>query len=136
MANLFDKNSYDNAHLVIIRIYHECKDGIEKSVPRIPVGIMRLAECCQTVITREGIFLSHLHTNNEKGFQKILNTMRCDMHLTWLDYINIIMTSQIVVRLFVFIFTIGRYGVCEIEFSHMGKNSRNPDLVCEKDLYH
>ena len=31
-----------------------------------------------------------------------------------------------------FIFHAGWYGVCEIEFSHMGKNSGNPDLVCKK----
>ena len=27
-----------------IRIYHECEGGIEKSVPRITDGIMRLAK--------------------------------------------------------------------------------------------
>ena len=30
------------------------------------------------------------------------------------------------------IFPTGSYRVCEIEFSHMGKNSGNPDLVCRK----
>ena len=28
----------------IIRIYHECQGGIEKSVPRITISIIRLAE--------------------------------------------------------------------------------------------
>ena len=27
-------------------------------------------------------------------------------------------------------------GVCEIEFSHMGKKGENPDLVCKKLLSH
>ena len=30
------------------------------------------------------------------------------------------------------ILPMGWYVVCEIEFSHMGKNSGNPDLVCKK----
>ena len=28
----------------------------------------------------------------------------------------------------------GWYRVCETEFSQMGKNSRNPDLVCKKEV--
>ena len=34
-----------------------------------------------------------------------------------------------------FIFPTGCYGVCEIEFSHMGKNRGNPDLVCENKCF-
>ena len=36
------------------------------------------------------------------------------------------------VRLFVFYLSLGLVRVCEIELSHMGKNSGNSDLVCEK----
>ena len=80
-----------------IRIYHEYEGGIEKSVPRITDWHH---EACQvmTIGDPEGrIFLSHPHTNYgffscsplntsfifekklEKDFQKILNTLRCDM---------------------------------------------------------
>ena len=38
--------------------------------------------------------------------------------------------------IFFFIFPTGWYRVCEIEFSHMGKNSRNLDLVCKKIKSH
>ena len=39
--------------------------------------------------------------------------------------------------LFFFYLSHGLVQVCEIEeLSHMGKNNRNPDLVCEKDLSH
>ena len=44
------------------------------------------------------------------------------------------MTSRIGMRLFVFILMVW-YGVCEIEFSHMGKNSGNPNLVSEKVVF-
>ena len=94
------------------------------------------------------IFLSHphhAHTNNgfffllttkylilywkkhEQDFQKILNTLRCNM----VHHFNITMTSQFKKRL-----------ACDCSFlsfpragrgmSHMGKNNGNPDLVCEK----
>ena len=33
------------------------------------------------------------------------------------------------------IFHTGWYGVCEIEFSHMGRISGNPDLVCKNKYY-
>ena len=36
------------------------------------------------------------------------------------------------VWLFVFYLSNGLVRVCEIEFSHMSKNNKNPDLVCEK----
>ena len=47
-----------------IRIYHECEDGIEKSILRI-IGWHR--EACQMITNgdHEGwIFLFHLYTNN------------------------------------------------------------------------
>ena len=28
------------------------------------------------------------------------------------------------------------YWICEIEFSHMGNKSENPDLVCKKISFH
>ena len=81
-----------------ISIYHECEGGIEKSAPRITDWHH---EACRvmTVGDREGrIFLSSPHTNYgffllahtlidhlywkkklEKDFQKILNTLKCDM---------------------------------------------------------
>ena len=34
-------------------------------------------------------------------------------------------------RLFAFYLSLGLIPVCEIELSHMGKNNRHPDLVCE-----
>ena len=46
------------------RIYHECKDGIEKSIPRITNWHHK---ACHVMITsdRQGrLFLSHPHTNN------------------------------------------------------------------------
>ena len=76
----------------IIRIYHECEDGIEKSVPRITDWY---DEACHLMTTgdREGpIFLSHPHKNNGffflltsileklgKDIQKILNMLRCEL---------------------------------------------------------
>ena len=72
----------------IIRILHECESGIEKSVPRITDDHGDHAG---------RIFLSHTHTNNgffflltteylilywknlKKAFQKILNSLRCDV---------------------------------------------------------
>ena len=38
------------------------------------------------------------------------------------------------VRLFGIFFPMAGMGMCVIELSHMGKNNRNPDLVCEKSL--
>ena len=85
-------------HLTVlcnIRIHHECEGGIEKSVPRITDWHH---EACRvmTIGDHKGqIFLFHPQTNNglffllttfyiekkkhEKDFQKIMNTLRCDM---------------------------------------------------------
>ena len=106
MIKFYDKNTTDydqeilQSHMNpqgIIRMYHECEGWIEKSVPRITDWHH---EFCRVMANgdREGrIFLSHPHTNNgfffllttkyrhfvlenmKKGFQKILNTLRCDM---------------------------------------------------------
>ena len=38
------------------------------------------------------------------------------------------------VRLFICYLSLGLVQVCKIEISHMGKNNRNPDLVCEKRM--
>ena len=83
-----------------IRIYHECEGGIGKSVPRITDWHYE-ASRVMTISDREGrIFLFHPHTNNGfvfllttlyliyiekrgKNFQKILNTLRCDMVMSF-----------------------------------------------------
>ena len=92
-----------------IRIHHECRGGIAKSVPRITKWHHE-ARRVMTNGDREGrIFLSHPHTNkgfifllttkdshlilvtHENGFYKILNSLGCDMF---------------------FIFPTGRYRTC------------------------
>ena len=98
---------------------------------------------------REGrTFVSHPHTNNgfflllsikycififKKGFQKILNTLSYD--IIWWRYFNNnndITFLPTCGSLF-FIFSTGWYRVWEVELSHMGKNSRNPNLVCKNN---
>ena len=92
-------------------------------------------------------FLSHPHTNkgffflltintsyilekHEKSFQKIPNTLRCDMVASFY-HCNDVMDRRVAeVRLFIFYLSLGLVRVCEIELSHMG----NPDLVCEKSM--
>ena len=95
-----------------IRIHHECKGGIEKSVQRITDWHH---EACLviTIGDREGqIFLCLPHMNSglffllttkfrilycenmKKGFQNILNSLRYDM----VTSLNITMTSRIDVR--------------------------------------
>ena len=44
--------------------------------------------------------------------------------------------SHIDMLLFDFYLSHGLVQVCEIELSQMGKNNGNPDLVCEKYIYH
>ena len=59
----------------IIRIYHECEDGIEKSVPRFTVW-HHLACRVMTNSDRDGqIFLSYPHTNN--GFFFLQTIKQC-----------------------------------------------------------
>ena len=80
-----------------IRIYHEYEGGIEKSVPRIGDWHHEACRVMKTSDLEQRIFLSHPHTNKEfffllstkylilywknvkKGFQKIMNSLRCDM---------------------------------------------------------
>ena len=51
-----------------IRIYHECEDGIEKSILRITIWHQK-AWRAMTNADHEGqIFLTHPHTNNEHFF--------------------------------------------------------------------
>ena len=88
----------------IIRIHHVCEGGIEKSVPRI-TDWHQVASWVMTTGDRKGrVFLSRPHTNNgfvfclplntssyigkkrEKGFQEILNTLRCDMVTKFLHF--------------------------------------------------
>ena len=53
----------------IIRIYHECEDRIEKSVPEDHRLASRgLPNDDKTVIPRDGFFLSYPHTNNKFFF--------------------------------------------------------------------
>ena len=94
------------------------------------------------------IFLSHPHTNN--GIFFLLTTKYHilyykNMHMrrrrpenpeyTEMRHgdaiFNISMMSQIDVQLFVFYLSRRLVRVCEIELSHMGKNSGYPDLVCK-----
>ena len=54
---------YLNFHnKVYIRIYHEHKGGIEKTIPRIAICITRLAEWWQTVFMWDGFFIPTVET--------------------------------------------------------------------------
>ena len=76
----------------LIRIYHECEDGIKKSVPRITVWFNDACQVMTNGVLERLIFLSHTHTNNgfflftidclfKIRFQKSLHTLRCI--ITW-----------------------------------------------------
>ena len=49
---------------MIIRIHHECEDGIEKSVPRITNWHHKACRVMTNGFLLGQIFLSHPHTNN------------------------------------------------------------------------
>ena len=70
---------------------------------------------------------------HEKYFQKILNTLRCDIVTSFYHYNDVTDRRAASVRLFVFLIFLGLVGVCGLEISHMGKNNGNTDLVCEKN---
>ena len=99
-----------------IRTHHECEGGIQKSVLRITDWHH---EACWVVSNgdREGqIFLSNPHTNYGYLFlhtplntlfywkkwkrlpENPINTLRCDIHVTWWHHFNNTMTSQIDVQ--------------------------------------
>ena len=87
----------------IIRIHHECEDGIVESVPRITDWHH---EACRVmtngdiegrifypIFTQIMDYFSCLQLNtsfciekHEKGFQKILNRLRCDMVTSFQHY--------------------------------------------------
>ena len=134
-----------------IRIYHDCEGGIEKSFPRITDWHH---EACRvkTVGGREGrIFLSHPHTNirfvffcsplntsfildkTRKTFQKILNTLRCDMEASFLHYSDVMDQRTASMRLLVYYLSLWLVRVCEIEISHMGKTTEIR-IWCSRNL--
>ena len=73
---------------------------------------------------------------HEKGFTEVPEYTEMqhtyDM-VTSLKQFNDITEWRAAVHVF---FPTGWYGVCEIECSHMGKYSGNPDLVCKKLIYY
>ena len=102
----------------------------------------RLAEWWQTVIPRDRYFYPILtwlmdyfscsrfktaFSFSKKGFQKFLNTMRCD--ITWIRHFNITMTSLFFQCVVVRFLSFPRFGVGMWD---MGKNRRNSNLVCKK----
>ena len=75
---------YLKTEMNISRIHHECKGGIEKSVPRITDWHH---EACQVMTNgdRKGrIFLPHPHTNNECFF--LLTTKYCILYSKNMKY--------------------------------------------------
>ena len=119
----------------IISIHHECERDIEISIPSITdwhheaFGVVTNGD-------HEGrIFLSHPHTNNRiiflanyliphfilentrKDFQKVLNTLRCDMVTSFLHYNDVTDGRAASVRLFVFYHSLGLVRLCEIDIS-------------------
>ena len=82
----------------------------------------------------------YIEKKHGKCLQKILNILRCNIHVTWSNHFNITMTSPIDVRtvynrllLFVFfIFPMGWYGLCEIENYLTWVKTQNPDRLCKK----
>ena len=102
------------------------------------------------------IFLSHPHTNNGLFFSLTIKYLFLYWKKTWkrlpenpgyaeMRHGDVILLLQWrhgstcgqrvdYVRLFVFYLSLGLVRVCEIELSHMGKNSGNLDLVCEKKV--
>ena len=87
------------------------------------------------------VFLSHCHTNtcstlpyfifekHEKSFQKILNSPRFKMVMSFEHYNDVTDRHAASVPLLDFYLSHGLVRLCEIEFSQMGKNNRNYYLV-------
>ena len=67
----------------------------------------------------------------KEAFQKILNTLRCDMVTSFKYYNGVRNQRKASVRIIVFYVSLGLVWVCEIEISHIGKINGNPNLVCE-----
>ena len=105
----------------IIRIHHEYQGGIGKSVPRITdwhhedCRVMTIGgrECFgffYSILSRimDSFSCSTLHTSFileklEQDFQKILNTLRCDILTSFLHYNDVTDRRADSVRLFVFL---------------------------------
>ena len=124
----------------IIRIYHECEGGIEKSIPRITVWHHEACRVMTNGDHERQIFLSHPHMNNgfffllttkylisyleryEKGFQKILYMLRCNIVTSFLHYNDITDPCGASVCLTCgcsfFIFPMGWYGYGDRISSH------------------
>ena len=90
VISLTDTTLYEK----LIRIYHECEGRKEKSGMRITVWHHKACQKMTNGDPEEWIFLSYSHPNNgffflltiryqilfiRKGYQKFLNTPRCDM---------------------------------------------------------
>ena len=68
--NLTEENSW----LHIIRIFHECEDGIVKSIPRITIWHYEACRVMTNVDLEGQILLSHPHLNNGSFFLTSMNT--------------------------------------------------------------
>ena len=108
-----------------MRIYHKCEGRIEKSVPRITNWHHEACRFFYPTLTliMDTFSCSPLNTSFilekcGKDFQKILNTLRCDMVTSF----NITMTSRIDVRpaccCSFFYLSLGLGRVCEINRIH------------------
>ena len=109
--------------------------------------------------SRRPIFLSHFKTNtgffyllttknrildwkkkHEKGFQRILNTLRCDMVTSFYHCSHCDVTERRAASVrptygcSFFYVSLGLVRVCEIELSHMGKKRKSWSGVCKKKL--
>ena len=111
-------------------------------IDKSPFDITRLAKWWQMVVAKGCIFLSQPHINSGFFWCLPLNTTfsyskkaeyAARLSATHHDDV----TRHPPCCCSIYILPTGWYVVCEIEVSHIGKNSRNPNLVCKKKiLYH
>ena len=124
----------------IIIIYHEREGGIEKSViardgifyPTL-TRIMNSFYCLP--LSTSFIFGKKL----EKGFQKIVNTLRCDMVTSFQHYNDVTDRRAASVRLFVFFYlSLGLVRVCEIKRASFLTNYSGPRVGfhCPTTIHH
>ena len=64
-----------------------------------------------------------------------MNSLRCYTVTSFYHYNDVTDRRAAGVRLFVFYCSVSLVWVYEIELSHMGKNSGNPNLVCENNTF-
>ena len=69
------------------------------------------------------LYTSFYIGKHEKDFQKILNTLRCDIVTSFKHYNDVTNQRAASVRLFFFYLSLGMVRVCEIEISHIRKNN-------------